>query len=130
MNVIHSLTMTTVGAAYLAWCPGSILLACCRYLIIVQICNVYFTNLGQGNIKAKQVADAMLDGVVEVLSQNSSSTLQKIRIVIFQPPMLKEFYDSMRQREAPDDKAVSWFASFSGRVKGMLREENFNVHIP
>lgn len=91
---------------------------------------MYFTNLGQGNVKAKQVADAMLDGVVEVLSQNSSSTLQKIRIVIFQPQMLKEFYDSMRQREAHDSKAVSWLASLSGKVKGRLCEESFIVHIP
>uniref|UniRef100_UPI0037E7907B poly(ADP-ribose) polymerase family member 14-related sequence 1 isoform X1 n=1 Tax=Semicossyphus pulcher TaxID=241346 RepID=UPI0037E7907B len=70
---------------------------------------------GQGNVQAKQVADAMLDAVIEVLSQNTSSALKTIRLVIFQPPMLQEFYNSMQQREAkkdtiepPKEKAGLW----------------------
>ncbi|XP_029981171.1 protein mono-ADP-ribosyltransferase PARP14-like isoform X2 [Sphaeramia orbicularis] len=55
---------------------------------------------GQGNTRAKLVADAMLDGVIDVLSQNPSSILKTIRIVIFQPPMLKDFYNSMHERQS------------------------------
>lgn len=77
-----------------------------------------FTILGQGNVQAKQVADAMLDAVIDVLSQNSSSTLKTIRIVIFQPSMLKEFYNSMHQREATGPKALSWLGSIGIKIKG------------
>ncbi|KAM4731160.1 LOW QUALITY PROTEIN: poly(ADP-ribose) polymerase family member 14-related sequence 1 [Anableps anableps] len=58
---------------------------------------------GQGNVQAKQVADSMLDAVIDVFSQNTSSSLTLIRIVIFQKPMLKDFHSSMR-REATDSK--------------------------
>ncbi|KAM4561029.1 poly(ADP-ribose) polymerase family member 14-related sequence 1 isoform 2-T2 [Fundulus diaphanus] len=65
---------------------------------------------GQGNVQAKQVADAMLDAVIDVLNQNPSSSLTLIRIVIFQQPMLKDFYSSMQEREAtePKDKGGFW----------------------
>ncbi|XP_017276145.1 poly(ADP-ribose) polymerase family member 14-related sequence 1 [Kryptolebias marmoratus] len=59
---------------------------------------------GQGNVQAKQVADSMLDGVIDVMSQNASSALTLIRIVIFQQHMLSDFQTSMQQREAPDPK--------------------------
>ncbi|XP_030613963.1 protein mono-ADP-ribosyltransferase PARP14-like [Archocentrus centrarchus] len=59
---------------------------------------------GQGNVKARLVADAMLDAVIDVLSQNTFSPLTKIRIVIFQKAMLKDFHSSMQQREAADPK--------------------------
>ncbi|XP_074514233.1 poly(ADP-ribose) polymerase family member 14-related sequence 1 [Sebastes fasciatus] len=64
---------------------------------------------GQGNVQARQVADAMLDAVVDVLSQHASAPLKTIRIVIFQPPMLKEFYDSMHQKEATEPKDKGGF---------------------
>lgn len=54
---------------------------------------------GQGNLQAKLVADAMLDAVSNVLIQNPSGSLNKIRIIIFQQPMLKDFYNSMVERE-------------------------------
>ncbi|XP_062288428.1 protein mono-ADP-ribosyltransferase PARP14-like [Scomber scombrus] len=60
---------------------------------------------GQGSVKARQVADAMLDAVIDVLRQNTSSPLKTVRIVIFQAPMLKEFYNSMHQREATEPKS-------------------------
>ncbi|KAM7380823.1 hypothetical protein PAMP_004095 [Pampus punctatissimus] len=65
---------------------------------------------GQGHVQARQVADSMLDAVIDVLSQNTSSTLKTVRVVIFQKPMLKDFYNSMQQREAtdPKDEAGLW----------------------
>ncbi|TWW80510.1 Poly [ADP-ribose] polymerase 14 [Takifugu flavidus] len=65
---------------------------------------------GQGNIKATEVADAMFDAVIDELSQNSSTTLNTVRIVVFQPPMLNDFYTSMQQREASATKSASWLS--------------------
>ncbi|XP_040004959.1 poly(ADP-ribose) polymerase family member 14-related sequence 1 isoform X2 [Xiphias gladius] len=76
---------------------------------------------GQGNVDARQVADAMLDAVIDVLSQRTSGPLRTIRIVIFQPPMLKEFYNSMRQREVtdPNDKGWVW-RNLPNRIKSFF----------
>ncbi|XP_068428084.1 poly(ADP-ribose) polymerase family member 14-related sequence 1 [Clinocottus analis] len=76
---------------------------------------------GQGNVQAKQVADAMLDAVIDVLSQKPPGTLQTVRIVIFQPPMLKDFYNSMHQREAadPKDKGGFW-GNLGSKLKSLL----------
>ncbi|XP_075904598.1 poly(ADP-ribose) polymerase family member 14-related sequence 1 isoform X2 [Nelusetta ayraudi] len=71
---------------------------------------------GQGKVQVKQVADAMLDAVIEVVNQNSSSTLQSIRIVIFQLPMLKDFYDSMQERHVTGSKPTTWLQSFGNQV--------------
>ncbi|XP_055008012.1 protein mono-ADP-ribosyltransferase PARP14-like isoform X2 [Boleophthalmus pectinirostris] len=55
---------------------------------------------GQGNVAARNVADAMLDAVVEVLSKNPNTCLKTVRMVIFQPQMLRDFHDSLQQRSA------------------------------
>ncbi|XP_043988454.1 poly(ADP-ribose) polymerase family member 14-related sequence 1 [Gambusia affinis] len=80
---------------------------------------------GQGNVQAKQVADSMLDAVIDVFSQNSSSSLTLIRIVIFQQPMLKDFYSSMQEREAtdPKDKGGLW-SSFTHKLKSLFVSES------
>ncbi|XP_073330301.1 poly(ADP-ribose) polymerase family member 14-related sequence 1 isoform X2 [Pagrus major] len=77
---------------------------------------------GQGGAQAGKVADAMLDGVIEVLSQNPSSTLNTIRIVIFQSTMLKDFYNSMQQREAtdPKNKAPTLWGRITSGVKSLF----------
>ncbi|XP_062288426.1 protein mono-ADP-ribosyltransferase PARP14-like isoform X2 [Scomber scombrus] len=83
---------------------------------------------GQGNVKAGQVADAMLDAVIDVLSQNTSSALKTVRIVIFQAPMLKEFYNSMHQREAtePKSKGGLWgnIGSIGSKIKSFFTGES------
>ncbi|KAM6978444.1 poly(ADP-ribose) polymerase family member 14-related sequence 1 [Tautogolabrus adspersus] len=80
---------------------------------------------GQGNVQAKQVADAMLDAVIDVLSQNTSTKLQKIRIVIFQQPMLKDFHSSMQEREektaaAQPPKGQGLIGSIASKVKSLF----------
>lgn len=76
---------------------------------------------GQGNAQARLVADAMLDAVTDVLSQNTSSPLTTVRIVIFQKHMLKDFHSSMQQREAadPDTKDKGGW-SWLNKVKSFL----------
>ncbi|XP_032368806.1 poly(ADP-ribose) polymerase family member 14-related sequence 1 isoform X2 [Etheostoma spectabile] len=76
---------------------------------------------GQGNVQARQVADAMLDAVVDVLTQYPSGPLKTIRIVIFQPPMLKEFCNSMQQREATAPKGTGGFwGSIGSKIKSIF----------
>ncbi|XP_014047715.2 poly(ADP-ribose) polymerase family member 14-related sequence 1 isoform X1 [Salmo salar] len=74
---------------------------------------------GQGNVQAGQVADAMLDAVVEVVGQKSQNTLQLVRMVIFQPAMLTEFHKSMVKKEGTDvdtqKKGSIW-----GKIKSLL----------
>ncbi|XP_055737967.1 protein mono-ADP-ribosyltransferase PARP14-like isoform X1 [Salvelinus fontinalis] len=74
---------------------------------------------GQGNVQAGQVADAMLDAVVEVVGQKSQNTLQLVRMVIFQPAMLTEFHKSMVKKEDTDvdtqKKGSIW-----GKLKSLL----------
>ncbi|XP_062908511.1 protein mono-ADP-ribosyltransferase PARP14-like isoform X2 [Mobula hypostoma] len=54
---------------------------------------------GQGNANPSQVADAMIDSVVEFIKKKPSASLRNIRIVIFQPQMLSEFHNRMKMRE-------------------------------
>lgn len=80
---------------------------------------------GQGNVQPKQVADSMLDAVTEVLSQNTSSSLTLIRIVIFQQPMLKDFHSSMQEREATDPKdKVGFWTNVGNKLKSFFIPEN------
>ncbi|XP_042068614.1 protein mono-ADP-ribosyltransferase PARP15 isoform X2 [Haplochromis burtoni] len=82
---------------------------------------------GQGNVNARLVADAMLDAVIDVMSQNSSGPLTTIRIVIFQKAMLKDFHSSLEQRGAtdpnPKDKGQGTWGG-TGKVQGMLTDGN------
>ncbi|KAF6730318.1 Poly [ADP-ribose] polymerase 14 [Oryzias melastigma] len=76
---------------------------------------------GQGNVQAGQVADAMLDAVIDVLNQNPSSTLTTVRIIIFQQQMLKDFHNSMLQREAGEQQEKgTLLSSFGQRFKSFF----------
>lgn len=79
-------------------------------------------------MKAKQVADAMLDAVIDVLKPNRPTTLKTIRIVIFQPQMLTDFLSSMQEREAkpaattpPKDKG-GLLGNITNKIKSMYGE--------
>ncbi|NXH18607.1 PAR14 polymerase, partial [Bucco capensis] len=82
--------------------------------------SVAFPAIGTG--KARQnpakVADDMMDAIVEFASKRSVQHLKKIRIVIFQTKMLRDFYESMKKRKDTDlsttDAGMSQFKSFAG----------------
>ncbi|XP_060945027.1 uncharacterized protein LOC133022028 [Limanda limanda] len=92
---------------------------------------------GQGNVQARQVADAMFDAVIDVLSPNTHGSLKTIRIVIFQAPMLNEFQISMQHRaqsaaSKPSDKDSGWWKRFKSFFVGGTddkprKEENFVI---
>lgn len=66
----------------------------------------------------------MFDAVIDVLSQNSATTLKTVRIVIFQPQMLNDFCTSMKQREAVVAKPASWIGSTMSKIKCENLAEN------
>lgn len=90
--------------------------------------SVYFKDGAQ----ARVVADTMLDAVIDVLRQNTSSPLKKIRIVVSQSPALKDFYSSMQRREAadpnPKDKG-GWIGDFGSKFIGIHRIKLFFSNI-
>ncbi|XP_067107878.1 protein mono-ADP-ribosyltransferase PARP14-like isoform X2 [Osmerus mordax] len=60
---------------------------------------------GQGKVQAGQVADAMLDAVVDVINQKSHNNLKLVRMVVFQTAMVKDFLSSMQNKEGTEDIA-------------------------
>ncbi|NXD82849.1 PAR14 polymerase, partial [Halcyon senegalensis] len=80
--------------------------------------SVAFPAIGTGQAKQSpaKVADDMLDAIVEFASKRSVQYLKKIKIVIFQTNMLRDFYESMKKREYTDlsttDSWISLFKSF------------------
>ncbi|XP_028292547.1 poly(ADP-ribose) polymerase family member 14-related sequence 1 isoform X2 [Gouania willdenowi] len=83
---------------------------------------------GQGQVKAKQVADVMLDAVISVLSKNTSGTLTTLRIVIFQEPMLNDFYSSMQERQVTDTKDKGFWQNFHSKVKAFFYGKSLEKH--
>ncbi|XP_043104773.1 poly(ADP-ribose) polymerase family member 14-related sequence 1 [Puntigrus tetrazona] len=55
---------------------------------------------GQAGLSPGQVADSMMDGILETIRKMSQSTVKLIRLVVFQKQMLPEFHKSMQNRES------------------------------
>ncbi|XP_010163290.1 protein mono-ADP-ribosyltransferase PARP14, partial [Antrostomus carolinensis] len=68
---------------------------------------------GQAGQSPAKVADDMLDAIVEFASKKSVQHLKKIRIVIFQINMLKDFAESLKKRDYSDSSTTgSWISTF------------------
>ncbi|XP_067113942.1 protein mono-ADP-ribosyltransferase PARP14-like [Osmerus mordax] len=61
--------------------------------------SISFPALGLGHLKPTQVADAMLDAVVDVVRKKSHLKLNLVRIVLVQQDVLKEFHSRMLKKE-------------------------------
>ncbi|NXX38561.1 PAR14 polymerase, partial [Tricholaema leucomelas] len=66
--------------------------------------SVAFPAIGTGQAKQSpsKVADDMLDAIMEFASRSTVQHLKKIKIVIFQTNMLRDFYESLKRREGSD----------------------------
>ncbi|XP_073490642.1 protein mono-ADP-ribosyltransferase PARP14-like [Aquarana catesbeiana] len=75
----------------------NILQACKKH----QASSVTFPALGTGagGLAASTVADSILDGLVDFITSKSVRSLQTVKVVLFQQPMLNDFYMSMKKRE-------------------------------
>uniref|UniRef100_A0A8B9GIK0 Poly [ADP-ribose] polymerase n=1 Tax=Amazona collaria TaxID=241587 RepID=A0A8B9GIK0_9PSIT len=62
---------------------------------------------GQAGQSPAKVADDMLDAIVEFARKRHVQHLQKIKIVIFQTNMLKDFYRSMKKREGANSSTIN-----------------------
>ncbi|NWQ95712.1 PAR15 polymerase, partial [Burhinus bistriatus] len=68
---------------------------------------------GQAGQSPAKVADDMLDAIVEFASKTSVQHLRKIKIIIFQTNMLRDFYESMKKRERSGSSTKgSWVSMF------------------
>ncbi|NXI45356.1 PAR14 polymerase, partial [Galbula dea] len=92
--------------------------------------SVAFPAIGTGRAgqSPAKVADDMLDAIVEFTSKRSVQHLKKIKIVIFQPKMLRDFYESMKKREDTDlsttDSWMSLIKSFFFGKKQPTEKKN------
>ncbi|KAK0149730.1 Poly [ADP-ribose] polymerase 14 [Merluccius polli] len=105
--------------------PQDIQLAVEAALVLVEqnrYTSISFPALGtgQGNAQAGQVADAMLDAVVDLVAQSAQSCLKVVRIVIFQPAMLKDFLSRMEKKAGSDKQNSSFFGNIHGKLKGVV----------
>ncbi|NXJ83304.1 PAR14 polymerase, partial [Trogon melanurus] len=83
--------------------------------------SVAFPAIGTGRAKQSpaKIADDMLDAIMEFASQRSVQHLKRIKIVIFQRNMLKDFYESMKKREELGSSTTqSWFSLFKSFLWG------------
>ncbi|XP_073490628.1 protein mono-ADP-ribosyltransferase PARP14-like isoform X2 [Aquarana catesbeiana] len=76
-----------------------------------QASSVTFPALGTGagGLSASTVADSILDGLEDFIKSKSIRSLQTVKVVLFQQPMLNDFYTSMKKREGtalPETKSL------------------------
>lgn len=97
--------------------------------LAAQICTIFFMFItlaknmdmvhsriafffsGQAGLSPRQVADSMMDGVMDMIGKTPQSTLKLVRLVVFQASMLPEFLNSMQYREtgpAKQEKESTW----------------------
>ncbi|XP_067113157.1 protein mono-ADP-ribosyltransferase PARP14-like isoform X1 [Osmerus mordax] len=69
-----------------------------------KLTSVAFPALGTGlgGVSPSAVADAMMDAVVNFVKKKNTSVVKSVKILIFQPNMLTEFYKSMQKRQGEE----------------------------
>ncbi|NXN34018.1 PAR14 polymerase, partial [Nycticryphes semicollaris] len=74
--------------------------------------SVSFPAIGTGQAGQcpAKIADEMLDAIMEFATETSVQHLKKVKIIIFQTSMLRDFYESMKKRES----SASPITVFSG----------------
>ena len=83
--------------------------------------NAFTGNLGE---KPDDVAQAMLDGIDSFAQQNPNSCLKRIRIVIFQQSMLRDFKKCSLKKAAGKKRVLSGVSSAISRAKGQSVESH------
>ncbi|XP_059895724.1 poly(ADP-ribose) polymerase family member 14-related sequence 1 isoform X1 [Gadus macrocephalus] len=87
-----------------------------------QYTSISFPALGtgKGNAQAGKVADAMLDAVVDMVSQSAPGSLKEVRIIIFQQAMMKDFISRMEKKAGSDKHNISLFGKLKGGISAFL----------
>uniref|UniRef100_A0A1B8XXG5 Poly [ADP-ribose] polymerase n=1 Tax=Xenopus tropicalis TaxID=8364 RepID=A0A1B8XXG5_XENTR len=94
-NILHVVGQTDPKC--IQRCVLDILQECNR----LQMASVALPAMGTGagQVPASIVAGAMLDGVEDFVKSQAAPSVTTVRIVIFQQPMLSDFYTSMKGKE-------------------------------
>lgn len=71
----------------------------------------------------------MLDAVVDMVAQSAQSCLKLVRIIIFQPAMMKDFLSRMEKRAASDKQEIGWFGTIKGK-QPMARSQLAHMVFP
>ncbi|XP_068102337.1 protein mono-ADP-ribosyltransferase PARP14-like [Hyperolius riggenbachi] len=105
----------------------------------LQVTSVAFPAMGTGagNVGSALVADAILDAVEECFKSKSATTLQLVKVVLFQPQMLNDFHASMKKKETPASASAapkSWFSKittfFTGPFSSSKAEDKEEKVVP
>ncbi|XP_046902162.1 poly(ADP-ribose) polymerase family member 14-related sequence 1 isoform X2 [Hypomesus transpacificus] len=100
-KIIHLIGQTAPQKIFKAVKEALLMCAVNNYTSI----SIPALGTGRGQVQAGQVADAMLDAVVDVINQKSHNNLTLVRIVVFQTAMVKDFLSSMQNKEGTEDIA-------------------------
>lgn len=75
---------------------------------------------GQGRVQPSAVADAMIDALIDFVKKKKVTNLQSVKFLIFQAPMVSDFYQCMlkRQQESVEEE---------GGVMGWVKEKVANM---
>ncbi|NXA09458.1 PAR14 polymerase, partial [Sapayoa aenigma] len=84
--------------------------------------SVAFPAVGTGEAgrNPAEVADNMIDAVIDFAKRNSAPSVKTIKVVIFQPHLLSVFHQSMQKREKPTKTPVK---SFLSKLKSLWSSE-------
>ncbi|XP_053352525.1 poly(ADP-ribose) polymerase family member 14-related sequence 1 isoform X2 [Clarias gariepinus] len=86
---------------------------------------------GQGGANPGNVADAMMDAVIDFLTRTPQSSLKTVRIVIFQAPMLVDFHQSMLRKEVTvKQKTESAWSRLTTFTKSFFMPKSKDVTSP
>ncbi|CAH6792300.1 protein mono-ADP-ribosyltransferase PARP14 [Phodopus roborovskii] len=92
--------------------------------------SICLPAIGTGNAQQDPdaVAKATMDAIEEFIQKKSMQSVRKVKVVIFQPHILKIFYDNMKDREGspppPQPSMLSKIASFLGFPKHAPPKQN------
>ncbi|XP_062861937.1 poly(ADP-ribose) polymerase family member 14-related sequence 1 [Trichomycterus rosablanca] len=86
---------------------------------------------GQGGANPGQVADSMLDAFGDFATKTPQSSLKLVRFVIFQAPMLNDFYQSMLQKivTSPQKNRDTFQRSGLRRYQSMYQLQDIGFEI-
>ncbi|XP_073490631.1 protein mono-ADP-ribosyltransferase PARP14-like [Aquarana catesbeiana] len=89
-----------------------------------QVSSITFPALGTGagGLAASTVADSILEGLVDFIKSKSVRSLQTVKVVLFQQPMLNDFYMSMKKREGTTLPEAKSFLTRIGGFFGGITE--------
>uniref|UniRef100_A0A8C3JQP6 Poly [ADP-ribose] polymerase n=1 Tax=Calidris pygmaea TaxID=425635 RepID=A0A8C3JQP6_9CHAR len=91
--------------------------------------SVSFPAIGTGQAGQcpAKVADEMLDAIVEFATKASVQHLKKIKIVIFQANMLRDFYESMKKREGSNSSITGGKTQLIEKKKPVVLEKKVDL---